>query len=33
LPICLTRLRAQAKNDVSREASLVRKLNGLCQTQ
>jgi predicted nucleic acid-binding Zn-ribbon protein len=29
----LTRLRAQAKNDVSREASLVRKLNGLCQTQ
>jgi vacuolar-type H+-ATPase subunit I/STV1 len=29
----LARLRAQAKNDVSREASLVRKLNGLCQTQ
>jgi len=26
----LTRLRAQAKSEVSREASLVRKLNGLC---
>jgi hypothetical protein len=26
----LTRLRTQAKGEVSREASLVRKLNGLC---
>lgn len=29
----LARLRAQAKNEVNREASLVRKLNGLCHTQ
>jgi hypothetical protein len=29
----LARLRAQAKNDVNREASLVRKLNALCHTQ
>ena len=29
----LTRLRAQAKSEVSREASLVRKLNGLCHPQ
>ncbi len=29
----LARLRAVAKNDVNREASLVRKLNGLCHTQ
>lgn len=28
----LARLRALAKNDVNREASLVRKLNGLCHT-
>jgi hypothetical protein len=29
----LGRLRAQARNEVSREAALVRKLNGLCHTQ
>lgn len=29
----LTRLRTQAKGEVSREASLVRKLNGLCHPQ
>jgi predicted nucleic acid-binding Zn-ribbon protein len=29
----LARLRAQAKNEVNREATLVRKLNGLCHTQ
>jgi hypothetical protein len=29
----LARLRVQAKNEVNREASLVRKLNGLCHTQ
>ena len=29
----LARLRALAKNEVNREASLVRKLNGLCHTQ
>lgn len=29
----LARLRAQAKSEISREASLVRKLNGLCHTQ
>ena len=29
----LARLRAQAKSEVNREASLVRKLNGLCHTQ
>jgi hypothetical protein len=29
----LNRLRTQAKNDVNREAALVRKLNGLCHPQ
>jgi hypothetical protein len=29
----LSRLRTQARNDVSREAALVRKLNGLCHPQ
>ena len=29
----LNRLRTQAKNDVTREAALVRKLNGLCHPQ
>jgi hypothetical protein len=29
----LARLRALAKNEVNREALLVRKLNGLCHTQ
>jgi hypothetical protein len=29
----LSRLRAQAKNEVSREAALARKLNGLCHPQ
>jgi hypothetical protein len=29
----LARLRAQAKNEVNREASLVRKLNSLCHAQ
>ena len=29
----LSRLRTQARNDVTREAALVRKLNGLCHPQ